>query len=133
MTYLSMVLRPLLALGLITAFFISGCASITNGSQQQVTVKTGKNTEIYINGRYAGKGYSSKKLARDQTHKIELTLGDCKKTFITEARFNKMSLMGLFIDAGLFSIPVDFMSGAAWSIYPNNIQAQPQCSEAAQL
>ncbi len=134
MTIHSMVLRPILLLGLVAAFlFLNGCASITNGSQQQVTIKTGKNTEIYINGRYAGKGYSSKKLARDQTHKIELALGDCRKTVTTQARFNKMSLLGLFIDAGLVSIPVDFMSGAAWSIYPNNIQAQPNCNEGAQL
>lgn len=130
MTIHSMVLRLILLLTLAPAFlFLNGCASITNGSQQQVTVKTGKNTEIYINGRYAGKGYSSKKLARDQTHKIELASGDCRKTITTQARFNKMSLLGLFIDAGLVSIPVDFMSGAAWSIYPNNIHAQPTCNE----
>jgi len=140
MTYFSMVLRSrlslnaLLPLSLALVFlFLTGCASITNGSQQQFTVKTGKNTEIYIDGRYAGKGYSSKKLARDQIHKIELALGDCKKTFTTQARFNKMSLMGLFIDAGLFSIPIDFMNGAAWNIYPNNIQAQPDCSKAAEI
>jgi len=134
MTFPSFAPRPLVLLTLFTSFLLlNGCASITNGSQQQVTIKTGKNTEIYINGRYAGKGYSSKKLARDQQHKIQLALGDCKQTFTTQAKFNKMSLLGLMVDAGLVSIPVDFMTGAAWTISPNTIQGQPDCSESAQL
>ena len=130
MTFSYSVIRSSLLVSFLSALlFLSGCASITSGSEQQFTVKTGKTTEIYINGRYAGKGYSSKKLARDQTHKIELALGDCKQTFTTQAKFNKMSLLGLLVDAGLVSIPVDFMTGAAWSIYPNNINAQPDCSD----
>lgn len=132
MNFLSLSQRPLLTVLVLSSLFLTGCASITNGSQQEVTIKTGKTTEIYIDGRYAGKGYSRKKLARDQTHVISLSLGECKRTITTEAQFNKMTLMGLLLDMGLISIPVDFMNGAAWNIYPNKIEAQAICNNSSQ-
>jgi len=133
MKFLSLSQRPFILALVLASLFLTGCASITNGSQQEITVKTGKTTEIYIDGRYAGKGYSRKKLARDQTHVISLALGECKRTITTEARFNKMTLMGLLLDLGLVSIPVDFINGAAWNIYPSKIESQPSCNDSDQL
>jgi hypothetical protein len=117
---------------LISVIFLSGCASMFNGSQQLVTIKTDKNTEIFIDGRYAGKGYSKRKLARDETHIIRLESGTCTQSITTQARFNKMSLLGFIVDLGLVSIPVDFISGAAWNIYPNKINMTAQCIKPAQ-
>jgi hypothetical protein len=117
---------------LISIIFLSGCASMFNGSQQLVTIKTDKNTEIFIDGRYAGKGYSKRELARDETHIIRLESESCTQSITTQAKFNKMSLLGFIVDLGLVSIPVDFMSGAAWNIYPNKINMTPQCIKPAQ-
>ncbi len=117
---------------LISLVFLSGCASMFSGSRQLVTIKTDKNTEIFINDRYAGKGYSKRKLARDETHIIRLESGTCTQSITTQAKFNKASLLGLIIDLGFVSLPIDFMSGAAWNIYPNKINMKANCDKPTQ-
>jgi len=106
---------------------LSGCASMFNGNQQQVSIKTHPDAEIFIDNRYAGNGQTQKWLNRDSTHVIRVTQGECEQSYTTQARFNKTSLLGLFLDLGLISIPVDFITGAAWDIYPNRFIMQPEC------
>jgi uncharacterized protein YceK len=108
---------------------LSGCASILNGDQQDLTIKTHDNAEIFIDDRYVGTGYVSRSVKRDKAHEIRVELGECRQSFTTEARFNYTSLLGLIIDAGLISIPTDFISGAAWNVYPDKIKMQPTCQE----
>ncbi len=117
---------------LISIMFLSGCASMFNGGRQLVTIKTDKDTEIFIDDRYAGKGYSKRQLARDETHIIRLQSGTCSQSITTQAKFNKVSLLGLMIDLGLVSLPIDFMSGAAWNIYPNKIKMKVNCTPPTQ-
>ncbi|MGR6874537.1 hypothetical protein ACU6U9_20090 [Pseudomonas sp. HK3] len=112
---------------ILTAIQLSACASMFNGNEQQVSIKTHSDAEIYIDDRFAGNGYTQKKLARDEAHVIRVSKGECEQTYTTQAKFNKTSLLGLFIDVGLISIPVDFMTGAAWDIYPDRFIMQPQC------
>ena len=106
---------------------LTGCASMFNGAEQQVSIKTHPDAEIYIDDRFAGNGYAQRMLTRDTTHVIRVSQGSCEQTYITQARFNKTSLLGLFVDAGLISIPVDFVTGAAWNIYPDRFIMQPEC------
>lgn len=108
---------------------ISGCASMLNGSQQDLTVKTHDQAEIFIDNRFVGKGYITKKVRRDQNHEVKVVRNDCQKTFTTQSQFNKTTLLGLFIDLGLISMPTDFISGAAWSIHPNKIKLMINCNE----
>ena len=113
---------------LLSTVFLSGCASLFNGSQQDVSIKTHKEAEIFINGRYAGTGYTVKQLARDQQHEIKVVNNGCEESILTQPRFNKISLMGFLMDLGLMSIPTDFMTGAAWNIHPNKIQLDASCT-----
>lgn len=106
---------------------LTGCASMFSGSEQALTIKTHKDAEIFINERFVGSGYASRPVKRDQAHDIKVVLGECQQTFTTEARFNKLSLLGLLLDAGLISIPTDFITGAAWHVYPNKIKMMPKC------
>ena len=106
---------------------LSGCASMFNGNQQVVTIKTDKDTEIFIDERYVGKGYSKRSLTRDEPHVLRVEQGNCSQSITTQARFNKVSLLGFLLDLGLVSLPVDFMSGAAWNIYPNKVQMTAIC------
>jgi hypothetical protein len=106
---------------------LSGCASILNGDQQDLSIKTHDNAEIFIDDRYVGTGYVSRSVNRDQAHEVRVELGDCRQTFTTEARFNYTALLGLIIDAGLITIPTDFVSGAAWNVYPDKIKILPTC------
>lgn len=123
-------IKTLICLLLITQ--LSGCASMFSGSEQQVSIKTHPDAEIYIDDRFAGNGHTQKKLRRDEPHIIRVTKGTCEQTYTTQAKFNKTSLLGLFLDVGLISIPVDFITGAAWDIHPNRFIMQPKCMGEAQ-
>jgi len=115
----------------LAVILLSGCASMLNGQQQVVTIKTDKDTEIFIDDRYVGKGYSKRSLSRDEPHVLRVEQGNCSHSITTQARFNKMSLLGFVLDLGLVSLPVDFMSGAAWNIYPNKVQMKAICPDSA--
>jgi hypothetical protein len=114
---------------LFFAFLVNGCASMLSGHQQDLTIKTHKLAEIFINDRYVGTGYATKSVARDQAHNVRVKMGECTRVFTTQARFNSTSLLGLVIDAGLISIPIDFITGAAWKVYPDKIKMQPICKK----
>lgn len=111
----------------ILMMFLSGCASMFNGSEQTLTIKTHEKSEIFINDRFSGVGYASKKVSRDQSHTIKIVSEDCEQTYTTQSEFNTTALLGILIDLGLFSIPADFISGAAWNISPNKIRVLPDC------
>lgn len=112
---------------IVLYLFLTGCASMFNGQQQLVTVKAPKDAKIYINDRYAGKGYSKRNLARDEIHTLRIELTNCQLDLTTQSQFNKTSLLGLMVDLGLVSIPVDFLSGAAWKITPSEFRVTDQC------
>jgi hypothetical protein len=65
----------LIAVSLLT--LLGGCASLFNGSEQQVSIKTHPDAEIYIDDRFAGNGYSQKMLKRDTSHTIRVSKGSC--------------------------------------------------------
>jgi len=119
----------IISLCLLSMCLLTGCASLFNGSQQEVRIKTHKDAEIFINGRYAGTGYTVKQLQRDEQHEIKVVNKGCEESLLTQPRFNKISLMGLLMDLGLMSIPTDFLTGAAWNIYPNKVQLNATCEE----
>lgn len=113
---------------LLSASLLSGCASMLNGEHQVITVKTEPDTEIFINDRYAGKGFAKQKLPRDKQHTVKVVKEGCEDNgLITQPDFNETSLLGLFVDFGLISIPTDFLTGAAWDIEPRNIQLAANC------
>jgi hypothetical protein len=113
----------------IFTLLASGCASMLNGDQQDLTIKTHAQAEIFINDRYVGTGSATKEVARDKAHDIRVELGECIQSFTTQARFNYTSLLGLVMDAGLISLPTDFVTGAAWEVYPDKIKMQPSCEK----
>jgi len=107
----------------------SGCASMINGEHQMISVKTDAETEIFINGRYAGKGYAKQKVARDARHEVRVEKNGCEAVSLTtQPNFNEVSLLGLFVDLGLVSIPTDFMTGAAWEVEPSDIRLVANCT-----
>lgn len=124
-----MIMLPKLINSTLIIFLMitSGCASLLDGRSQQVKISTHPQAEIYINDRFAGQGSRTLLLSRNQAHQIQVSLGDCEQIFMTQKRFNKKSLMGLFIDFGLISIPLDFSTGAAWHIVPSHMHIQPPC------
>ena len=118
----------------LTVFFLmncvlslSGCASLFNGQSQTVRISTHPEAEIYVDNEFMGKGERTLNLQRDVAHQIKVSLGNCEQAFKTKRSFNKTALLGLFIDFGLVSIPLDFTTGAAWNIEPEQFHMQPAC------
>ena len=100
-----------------------------NGDHQIVTVKTEKDAEIFVDGVYAGKGYAKLKLPRDVQHKVRVSKEGCEDaTLVTQPNFNETSLLGVFVDFGLVSVPTDFMTGAAWDIEPSDMTLTANCN-----
>ncbi len=106
-----------------------GCASVMNGTQQDVTIRTAADTEIFVNEKFAGQGVAKLNLARDEQHSIRVSKPGCvDKALQTQPEFNKTSLLGVIVYFGLFTIPIDFFTGAAWNISPANIEMTAECS-----
>jgi len=117
-------------LGLICALSLwglTGCASLFNGQSQHVSIRTHPDAEIHIDDQFVGKGQRNILLERDKAHEIKVSLNTCEQTFSTQKSFNKTTLLGLFVDFGLISIPLDFATGAAWNIVPTRLHMQPHC------
>ena len=113
---------------ILSTTLLSGCASMLNGEHQVITVKTEPDTEIFINDRYAGKGFAKQTLPRDKQHTVKVVKEGCEDNgLVTQPDFNETSLLGLFVDFGLISIPTDFLTGAAWDIEPRDIQLAANC------
>ena len=113
---------------ILSTSLLSGCASMLNGEHQEITVKTDKDTEIFINDRYAGKGFAKQTLVREKQHTVRVEKAGCEdRSIVTQPDFNETSLLGLFVDFGLISIPTDFLTGAAWDIEPSDIQLMANC------
>lgn len=118
--------RAILTISLLA--LLSGCASLFNGQEQAITIKSHQDAEIYIDGDFAGKGLITRSVVRDEAHLIQVRLNDCQTEFETRAEFNRTSLLGLMVDAGLISIPIDFFTGAAWNISPSKIHVPVNCT-----
>lgn len=112
---------------IMTLCYLSGCASLLNGDTQQITIRSTAGSEIRVDNKFAGMGVARVHVARDELHTISVKNNGCEQSMTTESHFNKTSLLGLFIDAGLLSIPIDFTTGAAWQVEPADIQLTPGC------
>lgn len=119
-----------IALAAIITINLNGCASMLNGEHQVVSIKTEADTEIFVDDRYAGKGVAKLKLTRDEQHKVRVSKEGCEDAqLVTQPNFNETSLLGLFVDFGLVSIPTDFLTGAAWDIEPSDISLTANCGQ----
>jgi len=116
---------------ILSAMFmmITGCASMIHGQQQTIHIKSHDDATIFIDGRFAGQGIAQRKVTRDDIHEIIVEHNDCQMRYQTESRFNKISLLGVFLDLGLVSIPTDFLTGAAWQVSPSRIKLIPECDQ----
>ena len=82
---------------ILSTTLLSGCASMLNGEHQVITVKTEPDTEIFINDRYAGKGFAKQKLPRDKQHTVKVVKEGCEDNgLITQPDFNKIKRAIIF-------------------------------------
>ena len=102
---------------LATTLMTSGCATIFNGSRQTVNIRSNDaDAKIYVNEEYMGKNQAAYTFKKKENYVIKAEKAGCKTTTITAQKtFDPTTLLGVFIDWGIFSIlVVDGAATGAW-------------------
>ena len=126
-------LTGLAALGAIAS--LNGCSTIIHGTSDRVTItSTEGDAEIFVNGVRVGKGSGITALERGEIHTIRVEKPGCEAVTVqTDDSFDPTSLLGILIDFGVITIPVDLITGAAWKIEPRIYNVDPACPRDARL
>ena len=106
-------------LSVIILFFSSGCASMFNGGSETIYLRSNEpGTTFYANNREIGRGTTaittvSKKDLKKTTLRAEKA-GYYSKTTPIATEFDATTLLGIFVDYGIFSIVcVDWLGTGA--------------------
>ena len=119
------------SIGLIAVLVVcSGCASILKGSTDTVSINSVEpGTVIFVDGSARGRDAVNVDLRRGDPHVIRVSKKGCQDvTLTTTEAFDATSLLGIFIDLGIVSIPIDLASGNAWKASPRTYTASPICT-----
>ena len=116
---------PILVLSV--AALNSSCATMIHGTDDMITVNSVvSGTTIYVDGVARGQDQIALQVERGKRHVITASKpGYQTITMKTGRRFDFTTLLGVFIDYGIFSIPIDFISGAAWRTHPTSYTLNP--------
>ncbi|WP_211828726.1 hypothetical protein [Kistimonas asteriae] len=108
---------------------MTGCASVIKGTQDTISVNSlEKGTVIYVDGVKRGIDDAMAQVDKGDTHTIKVTKEGCEDLIIqTGESFDATTLLGIFIDFGLITIPIDLISGAAWKTSPTLYTVTPMC------
>jgi len=115
-------LRHLLSLILIV-LFSQGCATLTQGSTQQITVtSTPTGANLVVNGLQSFRTPAVLDLARNESHQIEISLDGYHPETVQIRRVGSNMVAGNIIAGGLIGLAVDYSSGAAYRLVPEVVQ-----------
>ena len=120
-----------LAMIAFVALSLTGCASVLKGSNETINVNSvEKGTTIYVDGAARGLDNASVSLKKGKTYNIRAEKERCETVNATPGEsFDPTSLLGILIDFGIFTIPLDLISGAAWKIEPTTYTVTPICKK----
>jgi hypothetical protein len=112
--------KPSRLLPLAAAALLGGCAAMINGTYDTITINSLEpGTKIFVDGVPRGLDTATLQVRRGDPHVIRAEKPGCDPLVMeTGEAFDSLSLLGVFIDFGLFSIPIDLISGAAWKTQP---------------
>ena len=110
---------------------LSGCSSITNGSLETITFSSEEiGTRLYVDGSYRGTDFASITADRGNKHTVMAKREGCKPTTLTtdySYQWGKSLFLNFLIDFGIFSVPIDLLSGSAWKTEQPNYIVTPDC------
>jgi len=115
----------------IVPMLMTGCASVIKGDTDDITINSlEEGTTLYVNGAARGKDSAFVTLDKGRTYSITAKKDGCAPvTAQTGESFDPTTLLGIFIDYGLITIPIDLISGAAWKIEPKSYTVTPMCDD----
>ena len=107
----------------------SGCASIIKGNSDRITVTSlEKDSVIWVDGAPRGRDAVTVDVKKGNPVSLKATKQGCQDVSIeTTESFDATSLLGILIDFGIVSIPIDLISGAAWKQSPTTYTVSPIC------
>lgn len=116
----------------LCVFQLVGCASIIKGGSDTVTVNSlEKGTTLYVDGAPRGLDAAAVSVKKGKPHSLRAEKDGCQAvTGDTTESFDPTSLLGILLDLGLISIPIDLISGAAWKVEPTTYTLTPICPKA---
>lgn len=122
------MLRSLLVASILVIIPFSGsCASIISGGHDTISVtSTEKGTAIYIDGVLRGTDSVEAEVKRGHRHEIRAEKDGCQTVaFETSESWDATSLLGVLIDFGIVTVPLDFLIGGCWKTSPTLYTVSP--------
>lgn len=110
-----------------------GCATIVKGSHDTISVSSlEQDTALYVDDRPIGKDTAQVVVKKGNPHFIKASKEGCTTSVIeTGESYDAVSLFGILFDFGIFSIPIDLITGSAWKTSPLAYTATPICKSVA--
>lgn len=102
--------------------FLTGCASIFNGSNQQVDVmSTPTQASVVVNGESMGESPTKLTLERGKEYTIEIKKDGFSKYIVTTGRNINSNYWLNFLNG--IGFLVDWATGAMWEVDPTTVEA----------
>jgi hypothetical protein len=123
-------MKKLLATALVFSIALTtGCASIIKGNSDRITVTSlEKDSVIWVDGAPRGRDAVTVDVKKGNPVSLKATKQGCQDVSVeTTESFDATSLLGILIDFGIVSIPIDLISGAAWKQSPTTYTVSPIC------
>ncbi len=124
--------RTALSVVLSFSVLLTGCASIFNGSSQQVAIRSNVDgAEIYVNEAYLGKGNAVTTFKKKENYVISARREGCDSVSLPAPKsFDATTLLGIFFDFGIITILViDGVATGAWQQFDQtSYVVDPQCT-----
>jgi hypothetical protein len=117
----------LLPIALAVSIACSSCATIFSSGHDTITVSSAeKGTSIYVDGVLRGADSIQAEVKRGHKHAIRAEKeGMQSVTIETGESWDALSLLGILIDFGIFTIPLDFLMGGCWKTDPTMYTVTP--------
>ena len=117
---------------LLCIVLLSGCASMFNGTSQQVSIRSNvEGTELYVNDAYVGKDNGVVVFNKKKNYVITAKKEGCVQSSLPASKsFDATTLLGILIDFGIFTIlVVDGLATGAWQSFDQtSYVVDPNCS-----
>jgi len=112
---------------------LGSCASIIHGTTDTITVNSlDPQATIYVDGAARGVGVAQIDVKRGKKHAIWAVKDGHQSSIVeTGESFDPTTLLGILIDFGIITIPIDLISGAAWRVEPTTYTVTPVVHEQA--
>jgi len=122
-----------LLLLLTLTLLASSCASIIHGTADLVTISSSvPGATISVDGVPRGQNHVVIELARGKNHVLSVSKPGYQTVSIpTGDSFDPTTLLGILIDWGIITIPIDIVTGAMWKVSPVTYFLDPVPLESA--